>query len=475
MEGGVGFRHSQGHGGNTNPPQTYNQFGFSTLGRRSLAPGSFRPEGMASNASYTLSALQRCVATLQQSDKTLKNTVSILDESTKGLPRLKTITSHTKQHDLVSEHDIATARAAVAKDAAPQLHTLLERAQDIVLEMEAQEQVLLARLQQAKEEQERLLAQTTTTRSKNKKGKHASDTKRLESLVKRKDELSLTALEIEEVMDQKREEFRVLLVKAQQPGSNHAGGDTAGKGVANAGGSFGSGKRTKRNPTNESRELSQMQDERRKEIARRTQALEAIDRDIQAQRKQIADLQTKKGQGSRPPKQEYNPTVPWAKYGEHFNFLERVLSSEVKVDARDKETLEEAFKRVMLNYTREIETRMAASDKEGARLKRDKMRKVSQMRNLCKQLFPSDNIGQTMVRVLELLTANPQNEVYHRDLVQNEFPPEEERRHNLGRVITILKQISVIELVLESRVEETGEHATSQEEGQLILRIKFDE
>lgn len=51
-----------------------------------------------------------------------------------------------------------------------------------------------------------------------------------------------------------------------------------------------------------------MQDERRKEIARRTQALEAIDRDIQAQRKQIADLQTKKGQGSRPPKQEYNPS-----------------------------------------------------------------------------------------------------------------------------------------------------------------------
>ncbi|KAG0338124.1 hypothetical protein BG000_004526 [Podila horticola] len=446
------------------------------MGRRSLAPGSFRPGGMASNASYTLSALQRCVATLQQSDKTLKSTVSILDESTKGLPRLKTITSHTKQHDLVSEHDIATARAAVAKDAAPQLHTLLERAQDIVLEMEAQEQVLLARLQQAKEEQERLQQQQTTTTRNNKKGGHASDAKRLESLMKRKDELSLTALEIEEVMDQKREEFRVLLVKAQQqPGNGHTGGSAAGKGAANAGGSFGSGKRTKRNPTNESRELSQMQDERRKEIVRRTQALEAIDRDIQGQRKQIADLQTKKGQVTRMPKQEYNPTIPWEKYGKHFNFLESVLNSEIKADARDKEALEETFERFMLNYTREIETRMAASDKEGARLKRDKMRKVSQMRNLCKQLFPGDNIGQTMVRVLELLTENPQNEVYHRDLVQNEFPPEEERRHNLGRVITILKQISVIELVLESRVEETGEHAGSQDEGQLILRIKFDD
>lgn len=107
----------------------------------------------------------------------------------------------------------------------------------------------MARLQLAKEEQERLEQQQATTRSNNKnnRGGHASDAKRLESLVKRKDELSLTALEIEEVMDQKREEFRVLLVKAQQPGQ----GGNGGKGtVASAGGAFGSGKRTKRNPTN---------------------------------------------------------------------------------------------------------------------------------------------------------------------------------------------------------------------------------
>lgn len=52
--------------------------------------------------------------------------------------------------------------------------------------------------------------------------------------------------------------------------------------------------------------------------------------------------------------------VPWEKYGKHFNFLESVLNSEIKADARDKEALEETFERLMLNYTREIETRMAA-------------------------------------------------------------------------------------------------------------------
>jgi len=43
-------------------------------------------------------------------------------------------------------------------------------------------------------------------------------------------------------------------------------------------------------------------------------------------------------------------------------------------------------------------------------------------------------------------------------------------------VITILKQVGVIELVLESRVEETSEQTlVGQDEGQLILRIRFDD
>lgn len=52
--------------------------------------------------------------------------------------------------------------------------------------------------------------------------------------------------------------------------------------------------------------------------------------------------------------------VPWEKYGKHFNFLESVLNSEIKANTRDKEAFEEAFERLMLNYTREIETRMVA-------------------------------------------------------------------------------------------------------------------
>lgn len=45
---------------------------------------------------------------------------------------------------------------------------------------------------------------------------------------------------------------------------------------------------------------------------------------------------------------------------------------------------------------------------------REKSRKLWQMRNLCKQLFPEDSIGITMVRVLEMLVESPDSELAYK-------------------------------------------------------------
>ena len=52
---------------------------------------------------------------------------------------------------------------------------------------------------------------------------------------------------------------------------------------------------------------------------------------------------------------------------------------------------------------------------------KDHTRTLSQMRNLCKLLFPEESIGLTMVRLLELLAGTWENEVYYENLVQ--VPP----------------------------------------------------
>ncbi|KAF9182039.1 hypothetical protein BGZ49_004761, partial [Haplosporangium sp. Z 27] len=170
--------------------------------------------------------------------------------------------------------------------------------------------------------------------------------------------------------------------------------------------------------------------------------------------------------------------IPWATYSEHYKFLENALKTEARVDSRDKDAYEEAFTRFATSYLKEVDSQQAKTDKELGVLTRDKTRKLSQMRNLCKQLFPEESIGQTMAKVIEMLIESQYNEIYHNDLVQNEFPPEEERRHNLGRVVAILKQVGVIELVLETRERRENEDEDGQArepEEQLILRIKFDD
>ncbi|KAF9428640.1 hypothetical protein BGZ94_001663 [Podila epigama] len=230
-----------------------------------------------------------------------------------------------------------------------------------------------------------------------------------------------------------------------------------------------------------------MQEDRRKEIARRTQDRDAIEKDIQEQRRQIAALKAKRAEQSQEAtKKEFNPSIPWSMYTEHFNFLDNAIRTEYKVDARDKVALEEALERLCSAYLREVETRQVETDKMIAGVRKEKANKLAQVQNLCRQLFPNDNIGQTMVKVLQLLVESPQNEIYYKDLVQNDFPKEQERRHNLGRVMTILKNMGLTELVLEKteedvRYEEQGDDGRSltrtriqqDMEGQLILRIKF--
>jgi len=47
----------------------------------------------------------------------------------------------------------------------------------------------------------------------------------------------------------------------------------------------------------------------------------------------------------------------------------------------------------------------------------DKTKRLAQLRNLCKQLFPEDNIGLTISRLMELLVESNHNEVYYKDVV----------------------------------------------------------
>ncbi|KAF9581725.1 hypothetical protein BGW38_001156 [Lunasporangiospora selenospora] len=440
--GGYGFSHA-GHGLGSSVGSRYSQ---SNNPRRTLAPST-----QGSGLSY-LPSLQRCVATLEESTQRLKSTVAILDEATAGYPRLKAITSHKKQYELVSEQDVTNAQSEVAKDVEPQLIMVTEKATQIVLQLEQKEYQLMDSIQLAK-----TMAEQRTQRQKAARS-GLSSIKKLQSLTKRKEELSRTVTELDTVIEQKRYEFHELVRKEEARGSSNPA------------------KRLKLTAERESRDLDKKEEEKRKEINRRQLELESIRKKIDEKRRslinlrRVADTQT----NNPPAHKNFDPSGPWKMYSSHYNFLGGAIQTELRVDTRDKNTYEETFERIFKLYEAELDPKQSKTDKEMDELTKDKSRKMAQLRNLCRQLFPDECIGQTMVRLLELLIENPHHEVYHRDLVQSEFPPEEERRHNLGRVMTILKQFGVIEPMLETVVDPEGEEGQEPKE-QLVLRIKFED
>ncbi|KAF9928052.1 hypothetical protein FBU30_002652 [Linnemannia zychae] len=422
-------------------------------------PVSRRTFGTSSTSSLFMPSLKRCVNTLDMSTQLLKSSVTMLDEATSGYPRLRTITSHNKKYDLVSEQDIAQAREEVSKDIAPQLSYLTEKVANIIFALEAKEYELMDQANIEKEKEQRRLQLQKAASS------GLSNIKKLKSLTKRKEELSRSVSELEEALDQKREEFSALLKRARAEGSTRA-----------------PVKKKRRSSDSESRELARLKEEKRREVARRNRELQAIRQKIEDKQKTVRDLRAKSensGSNNSAGQDVFTPTVLWNLYLPHRDFLER-FDTDLQVDERDKDAYSDAFARLAEAYLQELEPQQAMIDIEQNKLTRDKSRKLWQMRNLCKQLFPEDSIGITMVRILEMLVENPESELaYKSERIQTEFPPEEERRHNLGRVITILKQLGVIELAVETRVpegQEAQQEMSEQEvEEQLIVRIKFED
>ncbi|KAF9572235.1 hypothetical protein EC968_010101 [Mortierella alpina] len=435
------------HGGNS--------YGYGQQSFRRSSNGYSAARRTTSSTAFTtqsyLPSLQRCVATLEMSTQLLKSSLSMLDEVTSGYPRLKTITSHTKKFELVSEQDIASAQADVSKKVQPQLFALTDKAVEIVLALESKEYQLMDKVHIEEEKEQQRLQRQKAAKS------GLSNFKKLQSLTRRKDELTRSALELDEVLDQKREEFNQLVKKANSLDAQSG------------------------QPGSESRELSRKEEERNREVTKRTKELRSIQQKIEDKRKSISEARARVDSQARarnPPGQpDFDPTKPWTMYNNHYAVLEHTLQSTLKVGERDTDVYEEAFARLSAAYAKELDARQAQTDKEQDKLMRDHTRTLSQMRNLCKLLFPEESIGLTMVRLLELLAGTWENEVYYEHLVQNEFPLEEERRHNLGRVIKILKLIGIIEIATVQRSKKgdsPDEHDPSKNKEQVVIRINYD-
>ncbi|CAB4406288.1 unnamed protein product [Rhizophagus irregularis] len=92
---------------------------------------------------------------------------------------------------------------------------------------------------------------------------------------------------------------------------------------------------------------------------------------------------------------------------------------------------------------------------------------VVNMKKLCKFLFPIDNLGSTVARIVEILLDSDNQEIYINKLGL-EFPPEQNHLHRLQTAITLLNKFGVTEIVCEEELRD------GQNENKMILRLMVD-
>lgn len=101
----------------------------------------------------------------------------------------------------------------MTKEVSPQLTFLSEKVANIIFALEAKEYELMDLVNVEKEKEQRRLQLQKAASS------GLSNIKKLKSLTKRKEELSRSASELDEVLDQKRQQFSQLLKRVSTGGS----------------------------------------------------------------------------------------------------------------------------------------------------------------------------------------------------------------------------------------------------------------
>lgn len=94
----------------------------------------------------------------------------------------------------------------------PQLFKLTEKCTDTIKDLEEEEKRLAEQIQLETDKQKQRVHRQKAARS------GLSNIKKLQSLTRRKDELSRSATELDEVLEQKRQEFSQLMERANQVG-----------------------------------------------------------------------------------------------------------------------------------------------------------------------------------------------------------------------------------------------------------------
>ncbi|CAG8518669.1 14318_t:CDS:10, partial [Acaulospora colombiana] len=408
--------------------------------------------------------LQQCVQRLQDSSSLLKASVKKIENSTRNFSRLRKLIACQRVSELVTEPEIREAQRSVAIQLEPRVKHLLLKAEELLTELEQRENILqeevnrreieldveLKRTQTFSQKQgnkvdhsgssEKQLASTCGQRKAAHNNEHA---KKLKEMKKKMERMAKSVRELEDECKHKRRgEF--MQVEELQLQKQRIAAEKKPSAIKTP-------KKSKVKPKN---------DEVLENIEDQIKDLDVI---IGEKREILDDQQNAIMEVSRDNETVTDEDFKWKQIQAQFEFLKR---AEQQIESRFNWPNGAAteFEILCDSYLQLLENAKLETRKKIASQLEQKGKCIDKMQKLCRLLYPNDNIGGTIARLVEILLESKQKEIFVKDLGA-EFPPEQKKRHHLQTAIATLNWLEVTETVLE---DTNG----LDNEGEMILKLK---
>ncbi|CAB5215636.1 unnamed protein product [Rhizophagus irregularis] len=375
-----------------------------------------------------IQSLEQCVYRLQDSSSKLQNTLFNLKSNSRDFSRIKKLLDCQRVYELVTEPEIRDTQSSLAVQIEPRINVLLSKAEEMLQELIIRENELQEEVDKREMELDAEMKKSSQLEFKE-NGNHLSQMKRMEKDVE--------ALEKE--YEQKEEELKLQKQKVMAERKPSAI------------------KSPKKSPSKKNTGII---------LEKMEEQIKDLDNLIYVKTIFLNDKQRALNETQYEFDNISGEGIKKKKYQNQPEFFKRALKQiETKFYAQDDDINE--FEALCGFYLKSLNIDHFKILQDISKYQGLRVNCVVNMKKLCKFLFPIDNLGSTVARIVEILLDSDNQEIYINKLGL-EFPPEQNHLHRLQTAITLLNKFGVTEIVCEEELRD------GQNENKMILRLMVD-
>ncbi|CAG8452111.1 10847_t:CDS:2 [Paraglomus occultum] len=396
-----------------------------------------------------IQSLEKCVEKLQNSSLLLQTSVKKLEYDTREFSRLNQVIQCERHYELVTDKDIGEAQKALAAELAPEVSRLIAQVEEELTVLEIKEKKLQYEVdeREAKLESSKLLPSSSLSASKGQPNVHPNSQpaqlkKKLKTLKMKKERLAQFVDNLVEDIARKEAELHQRTRSTVEVPAMSL---------------------TQQQIESVEKQMDQLQSQ----ISERRQVLQEKQLSFDRQQEPAEPTPNDDGTLYSGNDRTLSPDKRWKEYEKQLEFFKNNREGAKRVLATQSDLIKD-FESACNIYLKAVKKDHAEAASLIQNLNRTRARSLQNTQLLTKALFPIDNLGSTIYRMIQLLLDSDKKELSVKSLI-TEFPPGQERKHRLHCAISMLNEFSICETLAVCN----SENVNGDEKEEIILKITF--